>query len=91
MVQPAPVAAIRVRLITLEDCHLCDQARAVLRRLQGAFPLEVEELAFNSPEGKALVVRHRILFPPALLLDDDYMGFGRLSERRLRKHLAARR
>lgn len=90
MASRPPGRATRVRLVTLEDCHICDQVRAVLGHLAAAFPLAIEDIPFDSPAGKALVVRHRILFPPGLFLDDEYIGFGRITERRLRAWLVRR-
>jgi hypothetical protein len=88
--QPQPQAPIQVRLITAHDCHLCDHARAVLARLRAETPLAIEEVPLASPEGQALAARHGILFPPGLFLGDEYVGFGRISERRLRAQLGRR-
>jgi hypothetical protein len=90
MAQPRSATPIRVRLVTAHDCHLCDHARSVLGRLQAELPLAIEEVPLASPEGRALAARHGILFPPGLLLDGDFVGFGRISERRLRAQLEKR-
>ena len=90
MAQPRPATPIQVRLVTAHDCHLCDHARAVLARLQAEVPLAIEEVPLTSPEGRDLAARHAILFPPGLFLGEEYLGFGRISERRLRAQLEKR-
>jgi hypothetical protein len=90
MAQLQSKVPIRAQLITAHDCHLCEHARAVLTRLQAGFPLTIKEVPLASPEGQALAARHAILFPPGLFLDDEYVGFGRVSERRLRAKLEKR-
>ncbi len=81
---------LRVRLVTSEGCHYCGDARELLDRLQGEFPLDVEEVDLASPEGAALQRRWRAPYPPLLFIDDEYFGYGRISERKLRKTLGAR-
>ncbi len=54
------------------------------------FPLAVHEIPWASPDGQALVARQSALFPRALLLDGRFVGFGRLSELRLRRLLEQR-
>ena len=36
------------------------------------------------------MVRHRVPFPPGVLIDGEAFSYGRLSERKLRRELAAR-
>jgi hypothetical protein len=77
-------------LITPPDCHFCADGKAVLARLAADYPLAVREIAWSSDDGQALVARHGILFPPGLLIDDAFVGFGRVSERKLRRLLERR-
>jgi len=58
--------------------------------MQDGTYFEIEEVKWSDPAGAALVRRDRILFPPALYVDDELWGYGRLSERALRKRFAAR-
>lgn len=81
---------LRATLVTAPDCHLCEHAREVLSRLQGARPLAVAEVAWGSAEGQALVRRDGVPFPPALYIDGTLYGYGRLSEGRLRRLLERR-
>ena len=79
---------IRVTLVTAPDCHLCAHARQVLARLAREHPLAVEELAWNDPAAAARLERDGVPFPPALYVEDELWGYGRLSEGRLRRLLA---
>ena len=88
---PSQIAApARVLLVTAPDCHFCADAKALLARLGLTHPLEVREVDISSPDGGELAARHGILFPPGLLLDDGFVGFGRVSERKLRRLLEQR-
>jgi hypothetical protein len=40
-----------------------------------------------SETGRDLVARHRVPFPPILLIEGAFFGFGRLSQRRLEQRL----
>jgi hypothetical protein len=82
---PAPIT-----LVTAPDCHYCAEGKAALERLGRAYPLAVHEVALDSAEGQALAARHGILFPPGLLLDGTFVGFGRVSERKVCRLLERR-
>lgn len=82
--------ALRATVVTAPQCHLCEHARQVLARLGHICPLVVEEVAWQSPEGLALVRRDGVPFPPALYVDGELYGYGRLSEGRLRRLLERR-
>ncbi len=71
--------------ITASDCHLCGDGRPVVARLADEIGASVRELDWDGVEAQALLRSGGALFPPALYLDDRLLGFGRLSERRLRK------
>jgi hypothetical protein len=74
--------------LTAPDCAFCTDGRPIVQRLGREMGLEVAELAWDSPRGKALVGRESAFFPPAVYLDDRLLGYGRVSERKLRKQLA---
>jgi hypothetical protein len=74
--------------LTSPHCAFCTDGRAIVQRLAGEMALEVAELAWDSPRGKALVGRGSAFFPPAVYLDDRLLCYGRVSERKLRKQLA---
>ena len=88
--QPHGDAPARILLVSAQDCHFCAQAKATLTQLGREYRLEVEEVSLTSPDGQELAARHGILFPPGLFLDGAFVGFGRVSERKLRRLLEQR-
>jgi glutaredoxin len=80
----------RVLLLTAKDCHFCEQGRDTLHKLGREFPLDVEEVALDSERGQKLAAGFGVFFPPGLFLDGSYVGFGRVSERKLKKLLQQR-
>ncbi|MEX1207900.1 MAG: hypothetical protein WEE36_04725 [Acidimicrobiia bacterium] len=76
-------------LISAPACHLCHDAAALLATMSGSYPLRVVELDCNSPEGRSVVNRLRTPFLPVLLIDGEYFGHGRISPRKLERHLAS--
>jgi hypothetical protein len=79
----------QVTLITAADCHLCERARKVLGTLADETPLVISEVSWESEHGHSLVSRDGIAFPPAVYVDGVLAGYGRISERALRRRLAA--
>ena len=76
-----------VTLLTQADCALCEHAKAVLARVGVDYPLEVTEIGLASEQGRVLAGRARVAFAPGVLVDGRPFGYGRLSERRLRRAL----
>lgn len=83
------MASGQLLYLTAPDCDFCVEGRTLLKRLAPEFDLVVIELPWDSLSGKALVDRGGAFFPPALFLDGRLLGYGRLSERRLRRRLAS--
>lgn len=81
---------IDISLLTRSDCRYCAHAAEVLARVGRDHPLTVTRIALDSERGAALAVRHGVLFAPGILLDGEMFSYGRLSERRLRRHLDQR-
>lgn len=81
----------RITLLTQTDCHLCEHAKQVLARVGADHPLEVEEISLDADRGRALAAEAGVLFAPGILLDGAPFGFGRLSERKLRRALTTPR
>ena len=77
----------RLTLVTASDCHLCGHARSVARRLAAELKIEIEELAWESPEAD-VVRRDDVPFPPALYAGDELLGYGRISDGGVRRRLA---
>lgn len=79
--------ALRVTLLTQEQCAFCDQAKAILKRLAPEYGLMVETLDLAAPEGQALAEQSGMLFPPGILIEGQPFSYGRPSERALRQAL----
>lgn len=79
--------SVSITLLTQPECHYCDHAKQVLANLGQDLRFDVVEVDLGSPEGRALASEHGVLFAPGVLLDGQMFGYGRLSERRLRKAL----
>ena len=76
-----------ITLLTRADCALCEHAKRVLARVGEDHPIEVTEIGLASEAGRALVTGAGVLFAPGVLVDGRPFGYGRLSERRLRRAL----
>ncbi|WP_417715046.1 glutaredoxin family protein [Pseudonocardia sp. GCM10023141] len=81
---------VEVTVLTQPDCGFCEIAQAVLARVAQDYPLAVRWIELGSEDGRDLAMRHGVLFAPGVLLDGEMFSYGRLSERRLRRHLARR-
>ena len=76
----------RLVLVTGADCHLCAHARAVLAELG----LEADEVDIDSREARVLAARAvPLTFLPVLWDGERVLAYGRLSERALKRKLAA--
>jgi glutaredoxin len=78
---------IEVVLLGAPACHFCDDAQVLLNELGTRMPLAVRKVELHSEEGRALAVEHRIPFPPLVLVNGKYFGHGRISARKLERHL----
>ena len=79
-----------ITLLTLEACGFCDDAKELLDRLADEYPIAVTEVDMRSEAGESLALAGGIMFPPGILLDGEAFGYGRPSERRLRRELGRR-
>ena len=80
----------RITLLTQENCALCEHAKDVLLRVGEDFPLRTEEVDLGSDRGRQLAQRSGVMFAPGIFVDDEMFGFGRLSEKKLRRALQRR-
>jgi len=76
-----------ITLLTQEDCGYCEHARQVLARVGKDHPITVTEIDITGEEGRMLAARAGVVFAPGLLVDGRPFGYGRISERRLRRTL----
>jgi glutaredoxin len=81
---------VKITLLTAPDCHLCDQAKSVLERVSRDTELSIETISMETDLGRQLMIDQQLAFPPGLLIEGEAFSFGRLSERRLRRHLNLR-
>ena len=79
-----------ITLLTQTDCPHCDHAKEVLGRVGQDFLISVREVSLESHEGRRLGSHHGVLFAPGVIVDGQSFGYGRLSERRLRKELGGK-
>jgi hypothetical protein len=85
--QVAALGAIEVLVVEAEQCHFCRDAEAVLEDLGRRFPLRIRRLALTSPEGMEVARRAQAPFPPVVLIGGRLFGYGRISARKLERHL----
>ena len=76
-----------ITLLTQEDCAYCEHARQVLARVGADHPVTVTEISLASGQGRALAAQAGVHFAPGVLVDGRPFGYGRISERRLRRAL----
>ena len=79
---------IDILLVTSPGCHYCDHALGVLNEVGATAPLSVTTIALTSERGMDLLVRHRVPYPPILLVEGEFFGYGRISRRKLEVHVA---
>lgn len=78
---------MKITLLTKDQCSFCDQAKEIIERLSGEFPITLVVIDLHSSEGQELAERGGILFPPGVFLGSEPFCYGRLSERKLRGEL----
>jgi hypothetical protein len=76
-----------VLVVTSPGCHFCDDALSVLDALAETCSLRIETALLSSEVGRKLLLRHRAPFPPILMVDGEFFGYGRISRRKLEAHL----
>lgn len=78
----------RLTLVAADDCRLCDRAHDMLAVLG----VVVDEIGVDTNEARALADRGiPLAFLPVLTDGEHVIAYGRFSEKRLRKELAALR
>lgn len=81
---------IHAVVVTSPGCHFCDNAIRLLDELAETSPLQIETVPLSSEQGRSLLVRHRVPFPPILMIDGEFFGYGRISRRKLEAFLGSR-
>lgn len=81
---------LEVTIVTSPLCHLCDRAHQIFETLRSEVDIALNMVGLDTPEGRAAQARWRAPFPPVVIIDGELFGYGRISERKLMKHLADR-
>jgi len=79
--------AIRIVILTQQDCGSCEAAKAIVERLARKYPLSVSAILFDSSDGISLAEEGGVLFPPGIFINGKRFSYGGLSERRLRMEI----
>ncbi len=77
---------IKVTLIRPSGCMHCVAVKKTLENLKADYPdLMINEIDVMTPEGLALVQKHRILSSPGILVNDEFFVFGGATGDQFRK------
>jgi glutaredoxin len=82
------VPAAEITVYSKPDCHLCEEAMAALRRLQGELGFTLRELDITADDALHRAYFERI---PVVLLDGEELCEFHVSEARVRERLESRR
>ena len=74
----------RLTLLTRDGCHLCDQMKAVITRLQQTYPVELTEVDGTT---RADLLRQYGTEIPVLLCGDVVVAQHRITEEELQTRL----
>lgn len=77
-----------ITVLTQASCASCVQAKEVLSRLGEEYPLQIREVGLDTEEGRGLAAGSGVVFAPGILIDGALFSYGRLSEKKLRRHLS---
>src|SRR5262249_24374183 len=87
---PAEPAATTVIVVRTAACHYCADAGAALAEIGRRYPLPVDEVDAESPEGLALLAHHRPGMFALVHVDGRFFSAGRLPRGKLRNLLDTR-
>lgn len=86
--EPLSSQPIRVTVVEAEACHFCEAAREAISRVAEDIPLAVTYIPSRSARGLALIQQHRAAVAPLVLIEDQFVSNGRLSEGLFRKRIS---
>ena len=87
---PAEPTATTVTVVRTAACHYCADASVALDEFGRRYPLRVDEVDADTPQGMLLLSRHRPSMFPLVLVDGRFFSAGRLPRGKLRNLLDAR-
>ncbi len=68
-----------VTLVTQPGCNPCGRVKRLLNDLRAeGVEMQLREVVFASDEGRELAETHRIVYPPAVLVDGRLVGKGKI-------------
>lgn len=73
---------MKITIYSKKDCHLCEEAKALLVRFANQYPIEIEELNIEEDEGLFEKYRDEI---PVIFLNGRKLFKYRIDEKKLRK------
>ncbi len=79
--------AVEVVVVRSRGCHLCEDAIEALDELGREFPLRVRVVQLETPEGRAIMAKHRAGLSPAVVIEGELFSSGRLPRKKLRRML----
>ncbi len=85
---PGPVGVATITVYSKPDCHLCEDAMAVLRGLQDELGFALRELDITADEALHRAYFERI---PVVALDGEELCDYHVCEARVRERLESRR
>ncbi|MEV7572954.1 thioredoxin family protein [Pseudarthrobacter sp. NPDC089323] len=77
-----------ITILTQASCASCVQAREILSTLSQEYHLEVREVSLETDKGRELAGQTGVVFAPGILISGELFSYGRLSEKKLRRHLS---
>ncbi|WP_083706417.1 glutaredoxin family protein [Arthrobacter sp. QXT-31] len=77
-----------ITILTQASCASCEQAKTVLSGLSEDHSLDIREVSLETEEGRELAGRAGVVFAPGILINGELFSYGRLSEKKLRRHLS---
>lgn len=78
---------LRVRVYSRKECHLCDDAKQVLKKFAAEYPLAIEEIDIDHDPEAQEKYREEI---PVIFLEDTKLFKYRVEEEAFRKAIEAR-
>ena len=78
---------MRVTIYSKPECHLCDEAKLILKKVAADFPFTLREI--NIEEDPEVYEKYKYEIP-VVFLEDVKLFKGRVDEKKLRKALSAR-
>lgn len=81
-------ALVNILLVTQDGCSPCKRIKRIVEESKNEIPsMQIKEVKFSSVEGMKLASEYQILFPPAVFIDGQLFGKGKIGEEDLKNGL----